>query len=91
MKQIWVISSSKLFYLLKTLDYLPDGHSFSTGNSGGHCSINFGRILKIAEWDFLKAAVNSDPEFVDLFRANGVGSFANLELYDLSNCRTTVT
>ncbi len=72
-----------IYLKIKTFDNLPDGHYLSTGNSSGHCSTNYGRLLKIKEFDILKEAATSNPEFVELFRANSVGSFKNLDLYDI--------
>ncbi len=64
-------------------DLLPNMHHMSPNNSG-YSGTNYGRLLKIREYEALKVLVNTDPEFVDLFRANSVGSFHSLELYDPS-------
>ncbi len=72
------------FLKLKTFDDLPDGHHLSVGNSSGHTSNNAGRILKINELEALQDRNKTSLEFLDLFRANSVGQFQNLELYDVS-------
>lgn len=82
---------SSQFLKLKTFDDLPDGHHLSVGNSSGHAATNFGKLLKINEFKALTDRSKTSLEFLDLFRANSVGQFQNLELYDVSKYQKSDT